>query len=92
MKISERLQNLYKELYPGGGRINSVFDGGNAGNALLAESLEVASENIKAGMYRLAEAIEKLQPEKEGLPETQDVQLFTPPVSTFNTPLSTPKK
>lgn len=60
--ISKKLKEIHDDLY-GRGAMNSVFTGGNVGNAILAESVEKAGADIKDGLIALAKAIES-QPEK----------------------------
>jgi hypothetical protein len=53
MNIIERLKELGR-----GFENQNFWGGGNAGNALLAESVENAGKDIRAGLEALAEALQ----------------------------------
>jgi len=58
-EIAKEMKEINEALY-GAGRPNSVFVGGNVGQAMLGRSIEKASLNIKEGMIKHAEAVDNL--------------------------------
>lgn len=57
-KIAEILKGVHMELY-GHNPMDSVFLGGNVGNAILAFKIEESAKEISIEMRRLSIALEK---------------------------------
>lgn len=69
MNIINRLKELRDDF-----AYDYFWGGGNAGRALLAESVEHAGRDIRDGLVRLAEAIEKRPVYERALEKTQAEQ------------------